>query len=95
MVTKNNGHRAAVDKMVEALATRQEDAALVELCRGLADELDRADGFDDRLWREYRFALKALLERASGGSSDGIDDELQCLRSEMGDGTHRRASEPG
>jgi hypothetical protein len=71
--------------MVAALVIGPQDAALVESCRALASELDRGVEFDDRLWREYRFALRALLERASGGSSDDFDAEFDRLRTEVDD----------
>lgn len=81
--------RAAVDRMVDALATTPAHAALVESCRALADHLDRLppSTFDEKLWREYRFALHALLERVSGGSSDDFDAEFDRLRAEVGDPT--------
>lgn len=87
MVTrrKRGGHRVAVDQMVEALATGPQHAALVEACRSLADAVDAVTEFDDRLWREYRFTLRALLERASGGShNDDFDAEFESLRTEVG-----------
>lgn len=48
-------------------------AALVELARGLARELDAdAESSAGRaaLWREYRAALSAVMEAANGASDD-------------------------
>lgn len=85
MVKRKTGqHRTAVDRTVEALATGPEHAALVESCRALADELDRAAEFDEHMWREYRFALKALMERASGDNDGDFRSELEAMRTEMG-----------
>jgi len=79
-------HVEAVEMMVEALATGPEHAALIEACRALARTVDES-GFDDRLWREYRLALKALMDGASGGSDDGdaFDEEFKRMRAAVGD----------
>lgn len=89
MVKRKIGpHRTAVDRAVEALATGPEHAALVESCRALADELDQTLEFDERLWREYRFALKALMERASGDNDGDFRSELEAMRTEVGDSSN-------
>lgn len=88
MVTrKRKGqHRQAVDAMVEALATGQEHGALIESCRSLAVLVDAVPAFDDKLWREYRLALKALMDRMpDAASSDDFDAEFDALRAEVGD----------
>lgn len=78
-------HRAALERTVAAMVTGPEHSAMVELCRSLADAVDSAAGFDDKLWREYRMALRALMDRASGGSSDDFDAEFDALRTAVGD----------
>ena len=71
--------------MVAALPTGPEHAALIAACQTLADQLDAAEAFDDKLWREYRLALKALMERAAGGTEDDdFDAEFDSLRTEVG-----------
>lgn len=87
MVTRKHGqHRQAVDAMVAALTTGQEHGALIESCRSLADLVDTDPAFDDKLWREYRLALKALMDRMpDGAKDDDFDAEFDALRAEVGD----------
>ena len=63
-----------------------EHAALVQLCRGLADVVDAQGSFDDKAWREYRQSLKMLMEATVRGSSDGFDKFLASLRAPVPDG---------
>lgn len=78
-------HRAAVDAMVAALTTGQEHGALIESCRSLADHIDSWPEFDDKLWREYRLALKALMDRMpDGAKDDDFDAEFESLRTKVG-----------
>lgn len=77
--------RMALERSLTAMATGPEHAALVELCRSLADTVDAAGYFDDKLWREYRMALRSLMERATGGSADDFDAEFDALRTSVGD----------
>lgn len=90
MVKRKPGqHREAVDCTVAALATGPEHAALVESCRALADELDQSLEFDEHMWREYRLALKALMDRMpDGGSDDDFDAEFDALSTEVGDSSN-------
>lgn len=78
-------HRASLERTVAAIVTGPEHSAMVELCRSLADSVDAAVAFDDKLWREYRMALRALMDRTSGGSSDDFDAEFDALRTSVGD----------
>lgn len=81
-------NRAALELAVSALATARQHEALVESCRGLADVLDMLSAggrFDDRAWREYRLALKALMGATSSDADDGIDSLVDAMRAEMGD----------
>ena len=72
--------REALDRQVEAMATGPEHSALIEACRQLADTVDRADGFDDKLWREYRLALTLLQ---GGLVDDGSGDDLGAILDEL------------
>lgn len=85
-------HLAAVDEAVEAMATGTEHRAHVEACRSLAARCDfeiaEGYGFDDKLWREYRLALKALREAVTSGSDDDDDLEREFREAEE----RRRAS---
>lgn len=66
---------------------------LVEAARTLADAVDdegpacgecgRHPGPDDKLWREYRFALQALKEATSDGGSDDFASALDELRASI------------
>ena len=72
------------------MALGREHRALVQSCRGLADELDNMSSFDADVWREYRLALKALGEAVEvGGDSDTLA-EFFSLR-----GSVRDAEESG
>ena len=79
-------NRNALDQALEALAVGPEHAALVELCRSLADVVDSQGEFDDRAWREYRQSLKVLMEATARGGSDGFDKFLASLRTPVSDG---------
>ena len=74
-------HVAALVVQVEAMATGREHRALVAVLSDLAVLLDASDVFDDKLFREYRLALKDLEEVCSGDSSDAYQDFVDGLRS--------------
>ena len=76
-------HRVALEKQIEAMATRIEHRALVESCRALADLVDSLDCFDALVWREYRLALKALGEAVTDGGSDPANEFLADLRASI------------
>lgn len=87
--------RSALEATIAALPTGVEHAAHVETCRGLADLLDSLPlaAFDDKLWREYRLALRALFDGATGGpDDDDFDAEFDALRAQMGDSAKPRTS---
>lgn len=73
-------NRKALEIQVEAMATGREHRALIEACRSLADRVDRARGFDDKAWREYRLALKELREAVVDGGTDPDGDIAGELR---------------
>jgi len=62
------------------MATGREHRALVAVLMELAVLLDASDGFDDKLFREYRLALKDLEEVCGGDSSDSYSEFLAGLR---------------
>lgn len=72
----------ALHETVEALNVRDEHAALVAYCEGLAEVLD---AYPDRasLWREYRPALELLLS-VGEGADDGEAAFLELVRSPVG-----------
>lgn len=73
--------RSSLDRQIAALATGEEHAGLVELCRSLADVLDAAGEVpDDKLVREYRLALSLLSDLASGPDGDGLEESMAELR---------------
>ena len=76
-------HRASLERSLSALAVYDEHAALVESARSLAVAIDEADTFDDKLRREYRLALDALMEAGSGGV-DELELEAERLRATVG-----------
>ena len=75
-------HVAALVVQVEAMATGREHRALIAVLLDLAVLLDASDAFDDKLFREYRLALKDLEEVCSGDSSDAYQDFVEGLRSD-------------
>lgn len=78
--------RAALEAAVAALVTGPQHAALIESCRAIADFIDGCPVFDDKAWREYRLALKALYDHATGGGDeDDFDREFDELRTTVGD----------
>ena len=81
-------NRAALETALTALATSREHEALIQSCRGLADVLDRLGSFDDRVWREYRLALKILMGTTSSDADDQIASLVNEMRAEMGDTTN-------
>lgn len=76
--------RASLEVSVGALATQPEHAALVEAARFAADCVDASDEWDERRVREYRFALKALMEATAHAGSDAFAD-LQRQLAAVGD----------
>ena len=80
----HGANRAALETAVGQMATGPHHAALVELCRTLADTIDSADEFDDKAFREYRMALAKLME-AAGGGVDELDLEVSELRASVRD----------
>ena len=73
---------AALVVQVEAMATGREHRALVAVVSDLAALLDASDVFDDKMFREYRLALKDLEEVCSGDSTDPYRKFLEDLRSD-------------
>ena len=73
-------HVAALVVQVEAMATGREHRALIAVLSDLAVLLDASDVFDDKLFREYRLALKDLEEVCGGDSSDSYSEFLKGLR---------------
>lgn len=71
--------RLALERSVRALAVGQEHAVLVETCRMLADAMDW--GFDDRVAREFRLSVKALMEATANGGFDAFEQAVEDLRS--------------
>ena len=80
----HGSNRTALETAVGQMATGPHHAALIELCRTLADTIDRADEFDDKAFREYRMALGKLME-AAGGGVDELDLEVSELRASVRD----------
>ena len=85
------GIRESLESTLEALATGAEHAALARAALSLADLLDArlcvecgAGMFNDALWREYRLALRNLMEATSDGGSDEFAEAVAELRAEMG-----------
>ena len=76
---------AALERALQALAVGVEHAALVEAARSLAEWVD-ASPMDDSAWREYRLALRYLMEATASGSSDAFNDFLDDLRAKVPDG---------
>jgi hypothetical protein len=74
----------ALHETVAALSLRDEHAALVAYCEGLAEVLDE---FPDRasLWREYRPALELLVSVGESAADDGEAAFLELVRSPVGD----------
>lgn len=62
----------AVDRALSVLGDEPRFAALVEAARGLAAAVD-ADPQNASLWREYRGALRDVLEASDGGSDEFAD----------------------
>ena len=71
---------AALVVQVAAMATRREHRALIAVLKDLAVLLDVSDVFDDKLFREYRLALKDLEEVCSGDSIDSYQEFLAGFR---------------
>lgn len=72
------------------MATGPEHRALVQSARSLAAVVDRHeanDHFDDRVWREYRLALRRLDEVTAddAGGSDSLDELAARLRASVSD----------
>lgn len=71
-------NRAALEQSIGHLATDPSHAALIEAARSLADQVDERP-VEERLWREYRFALSALMGAATV-DSDTLAEGLSELR---------------
>lgn len=54
-------HRSALEEQIKALNPRPRIAALVAVCRTMADKVDWSSEWDEKAWREYRLSLAALL----------------------------------
>ena len=80
-------NREAAEKAISALQIEDRHAALVQAVRTLADVVDGelAPNQLDKVWREYRQTLQALMEATSGGSTDGFDIFLRGLRAKVSD----------
>lgn len=74
----------ALHETVAALNLRDEHAALVAYCEGLAEVIDE---YPDRasLWREYRPALELLVSVGESAADDGEAAFLELVRSPVGD----------
>lgn len=83
-MSKRGRNRAKLEDSLKHLATRPEHAAIVEICRTLADEVDGMAAFDDKRVREYRLNLQVLME-ATDGSGDEVDSFMDGLRASVGD----------
>ena len=74
-----------MERALPALAVGVEHSALVEAARSLAEWVDAAP-FLDAAWREYRLALRNLMEATASGGSDAFNDFLDDLRAKVPDG---------
>lgn len=72
-------NRAALERAIAALDPDDAAAAVVEAARSLASAVD-ADGLNDALWREYRYALAALREACAGGGDDELENVFEAVR---------------
>jgi len=72
----------SVETMITAAGETDWAAGEVELLRRLAMLLDENPFSEPEIYREYRFALKAVKE-ALGGDSD-VDEELSDLLARLG-----------
>lgn len=78
-----DGLQATLDEMSDGGRLDQVPSAVVELAKGLARELDNPGEKDTgraALWREYRAAVAALLEAASGTSDDDTTSFLVSIQ---------------
>ncbi len=84
-------NRRAVAETVRALraAGRLEevDRAVVVAAEALADAVDAVPD-SAPLWREFRAALRDLMEVGRDAGGDDLDALLSGLRSEVGDSAH-------
>ena len=83
-------HAVAVGRMLEALGDQPKASAVVALVQGLASLLDADPNADAEIWREYRMALKTLMEVAGGGD---IDDNVRDLIDRMGNSSSRNPAD--
>jgi hypothetical protein len=63
-------NRAALEIQIEAMATGREHRAQLQACRALADQVDAMRVYDEKVWREYRLALRDLREAVADGGTD-------------------------
>ena len=73
-------HVGALVVQVEAMATGREHRALIAVLSDLAALLDASDEVDDKMFREYRLALKDLGEVWSGDRVDSYQEFLAGFR---------------
>ena len=75
-------NQKALDLSLSVLSVGDESEAFVQAARSLAVAVDERP-HSDELWREYRFALKALWEAVADGGDD--DDPLDDVRAAVPD----------
>ena len=85
-------HGEAVALTLQALGDQPKATAVVRLVLGLAAVLDENPFSEPEIWREYRMALKALMEVAGG---DEIDDNVKDLLERLGGTDVRNAPDGG
>lgn len=75
---------AAMKKTIAALDLRDELAALVAYCEGLAEAIDSDPGRAS-LWREYRPAIEALIRLGEVEDDEGQAALLELVRTPVRD----------
>lgn len=79
MSASHGDNRAAVERLIEHAEPPVRASAHVQAVRSLADAVD-AEPLSDELWREYRFALRALAEVLADGGDDEAESALDDVR---------------
>lgn len=82
----------SVERFLAALGESDLAAADVELLRRLAYLLDENPFSEPEIYREYRFAIKAVREALG---DDGVDEGIVELLERLGDSDVRDGKEPG